>query len=124
MANVTMARNVTRTATIAINTAITATSIEKTGLLRGYLLTPAAWTAGAIGFKVSHDNSTFTILRDETGVPVQITTILTNASRAYTLPPELGACRFFKVWSKHVTAATETDVNQTTARTLTIILAA
>ena len=124
MPNVTMARNVTRTATIAINTAITSTSIEKTGLLRGYILTPAAWTAAAIGFKVSHDNSTFTILRDETGVAVQITTVLTTASRAYTLPPELGACRFFKIWSKHATAATETDINQAAARALTIALAA
>ena len=123
MTNVTMSANKTETVTIIINTAISSAA-NKTGFTRGYVVVPAAWTAAAMGFKVSDDNSTFTILRTSEGVPVQINTILTNGSRAYDIPDEVMAAKFVQLWSKHATAATETDINQTAARTLYVVLAA
>ena len=123
MTNITMSANKTVTATIAKDEA-TSGSVNKQGYTRGYVVVPSAWTDANIGFKVSNDNSTFTILRTSAGAPVQISTILTNGSRAYALPGEVADVRFVQLWSKNTTAGTETDNAQAAARTLYVALAA
>jgi hypothetical protein len=88
----------------------------------GYVHIPTSWTAANLGFQVSDDDSTFIILRDEAGAPVQISGIKTDGARAYALPAEVFGCKHVKLWSKSSTAATETDTNQSGAITLTLVL--
>ncbi len=96
---------------------------DMTGHAGGMVLVPGAWDAANIGFQVSPtSDGTFNILRDESGTPVQISNVLTNGARWYAFPAEVFAARFVKLWSKSATAGTETDVNQTAARSLTVLL--
>jgi hypothetical protein len=89
----------------------------------GMVLVPSAWTAANIGFKVSRlNNGTYNILRDDIGVPVQISTILTSGARWYTLPSELYGAKFVRLWSKSTVSATETDTNQGAERELELLL--
>jgi len=85
----------------------------------GQVITPAAWDAAAIAFKVcSTPDGTFVPLRDQTGALVEITGIVANAAAAYPLPDELFGSLYFKLWSE--TAGV--DTNQTAARALTVTL--
>ncbi len=109
------------TLTIAANAA-TSGSFQFEQYAGGMVIVPSAWTAANIGFQVSEDNSTFVILRDYTGVPVQISGIKTDGGRAYAMPAEMFSARFCKLWSKSTTTSTETDTNQASARSLIILL--
>lgn len=109
-------------ATIASGAAETG-EISMTIYAGGIVITPAAWTAANIGFKVSATSGgTFAILRDYLGAPVQISGIKTDGIRAYQIPDEVFAAGYVKLWSKSTTAATETDTNQAAARSLTVVL--
>ena len=111
------------TLTIGLGLAITSTELDMTHYSGGVVIVPAVWDAANIGFTVSPTSGgTFVILRDYLGTPVQISGIETAGSRAYSLPMEIFACGFIKLWSKSLTTLTETDVNQAANRTLTVIL--
>ena len=84
------------------------------------LMTPAAWTAAAITFDVSADNTTFAPLYDSLGAEVIMSSasIATAAARAFALDP--AACvgwRYVKVRSGVNGAA----VNQGAARSVTLV---
>lgn len=88
----------------------------------GVVIVPSAWTSANIGFYVSDTiDGTYVILRDDSGTPVQISNIKTDGSRAYKLPDDVFGVLFMKLWSKNTTAATETDTNQASTRTLTLV---
>jgi hypothetical protein len=85
--------------------------------------TDASWTDANMGFQVStSETGTYTILRDDTGVPVQISGVVTDTATSYKVPDKIFPGLWVKVWSKHKTAGTVTDVNQSGAETLTITL--
>ena len=109
-------------ATIANGAAIS-DELDITDFSGGIVITPAAWTAANIGIKVAEKGGgTFAILRGVTGTAVQISGVLTTASRAYVLPDEVFACGSIKLWSKNVAAATETDNNQGAERLINVLL--
>jgi hypothetical protein len=110
------------TTTIPINTALSE-PIDMSNFYGGMVLVPAAWDAANIGFKVCEtENGTFVPAKDNVGVPLQITTVVVNAAGAYAMPTSIFTARYVKLWSKHLTAGTETDVNQSAARTLVVML--
>ena len=85
--------------------------------------TDDSWTDANMGFKVSTTEAgTFSILCDDTGVPVQISGVVTNAVTSYKVPDKIFPGLWVKIWSKHKTAATTSDVNQSGDETLTITL--
>lgn len=105
-------------AAIPINTALS-NVINMSDYSGGSILIPAAWTAAAIAFKVCDSaGGTFAPLYNQVGVLVEISGIQTAAVAAYPLPDELFGCLYFKLWSE--TAGS--DTNQTTARSLVVIL--
>jgi hypothetical protein len=109
--------------TIPINTALSE-AFAFGGWEYGQVIVPAEWTAANIGFCVCDTVAgTYVILRDDTGTPVQVSGIKADGSRAYALPAKLAGARFVKLWSKHATAGTETDVNQTAERALVVMKA-
>lgn len=109
-------------ATIAINTAIS-DELDFTDFSGGIVIIPVAWTAANLGIQVAEKGGgTFAILRNATGTPVQISGIKVDGVRAYALPDEVFACSSIKLWSKNAAAATETDTNQTAARSLNVLL--
>ena len=108
--------------TIANNTALS-DAFEMSIFLGASVYVPATWTAANIGFKVSDSLSgTFDIALDKTGVPIQISNVNTGRAGWYSIPIELFANKFVKLWSKNTTAATETDINQGGARAMKIAL--
>jgi hypothetical protein len=84
----------------------------------GLVGVPSAWTAAAIGFKVSDTlGGTYSPLRDESGAIVQISGIITNAAGWYKLPDALRGAMFVKLWSQ----AAGVDTNQAAARSLVVV---
>ena len=107
-------------ASIAINTAIS-NVIPMGDFSGGLVVTPAAWDAAAIAFKVCDTpGGTFVPLRSQTGAIVEITNIVTSAACAYPLPDELFGALFFQIWSESTGAGT--DTNQTASRSLIVTL--
>lgn len=89
----------------------------------GLLNVGSAWTAGNMGFKISDTlDGTYDLALDDTGVPIQITTVNTGRAGWYVIPSKLFPAKYVKVWSKSAVAATETDVNQESARTMKVVL--
>lgn len=90
----------------------------------GMILIPPVWTAANIGFKHSlTEDGTYTMVEHhDSGEPVQISDIPTATSVWKELPPELAGCKWLKLWSKSATAATETNVNQGAARSISYVL--
>ena len=89
-------------------------AFDMTLFASGMVLMPAAWIAANCGFKVCDtEGGTFTLLLDDIGVPVQISTVSTSRAGWYALPDKLFGAHFVQLWSKSATAATETDVSQT-----------
>lgn len=89
----------------------------------GQVYVPSAWTAGNIGFKISDTLAgTYDIALDDTGVPIQISTVNTGRAGWYAIPTKLFPAKYVKLWSKSATAATETDVNQAAARAMKVVL--
>jgi len=111
------------TVTIA-NGAATSGAFDMRYWVSGAVLVPSAWTAANIGFQVCDtETGTFVALKDDTGVPVQISSVTTDTSFWYEFPtPEVFSGHFVKLWSKSTTAATVTNTNQGAARTLTVML--
>ncbi len=84
----------------------------------GNLYMPAAWTAANIGFQIAIDaGGTFYPLYDDTAAIVEIASPAVDT--AYTLPSELFAACFVKLWSQDGAGA---DTNQGAARTVVIEL--
>jgi hypothetical protein len=84
----------------------------------GLVGTPAAWTAAAMGFKVSDSfGGTFSPLRDESGTIVQISGIVADAAGWYKLPDALRGALYVKLWSQ--TAGS--DTNQDADRSLVVV---
>ena len=107
--------------TIAINTAI-GSAVKLEGHEGGYIIMPAAWTAADLAFKVCDtEDGTYAIIRDTAGVAIDIED--PAAGKAHVIPDALfkGAI-WVKPWSKNATPATETDVNQAAARTITFVV--
>ena len=110
--------------TIAINTAITGV-IDVLGYADGAVLIPSAWTDANLGFQMPPDTGTtgtFLALKDESGNPVQISGITTNAAFWYAIPARVFPAATIKLWSKSTTAATVTDTNQGAARSILVVL--
>jgi len=104
--------------------AATSGAIDMRHWVMGMVLVPSAWTAANIGFQVCDtEDGTFVAVKDDTGTPVQISSVTTDASFWYQFPsPDLFAGYFVKLWSKSTTAATVTDTNQGAARALKVLL--
>jgi hypothetical protein len=112
----------TLTLTIANNEALS-TAFNVDDWIGGLVVVPSAWTDANIGFKVAESSDgTYVILCTDAGVPIQISGITTNASKAYKIPTDIFPARWVKLWSKNTTAATTTDNNQGAARTLKVVL--
>lgn len=112
----------TQTVVIANNTAIS-NVITAINQLSGFIIVPAAWTDANIGFKICDtQGGTFVIACDDTGTPIQVSGITTNASKAYRIPSELFPAHYLQLWSKSTTSATITDTNQGAERSLVVIL--
>ena len=110
------------TVTIADGAAISG-AFDLTDFIGGIVIIPDSWTDANMGFKVCETQTgTFVILRDNTGVPVQISGIITNAANAYKIPDDIFPARWVKLWSKNTTAATVTDNNQTGAISPVVML--
>ena len=86
----------------------------------GLVYIPTSWTDANMGFKVSMNGTDYATLYDSTGVPVQISSIVIDAAGVYTMPDDVFAAQYIKLWSKSKTAATLTDVNQSGAITCTV----
>lgn len=84
------------------------------------LMTPSAWTAAAISFDVSMDDSTYGALYDDLGTEVVIpsASIATAAVRSFSLDP-----RNFIGWKyvKVRSGINGTTVNQGAARSVTLV---
>ena len=103
---------------IANGTALS-TPINMAEYAMGQLITPAAWTAAAIAFKVCDTiGGTFVPLRGSTGAIIEITNVV--AAGAFPLPAELLSCQYFKIWSE--TPGAGTDANQGADRLMTVML--
>lgn len=108
--------------TIANNEAVS-DAFNMTDFTLGTVIVPGTWTDANIGFKICNSSGgTFVIACDDTGVPIQISGVTTNASKAYAIPTKLFPNMWVKLWSKNTTAATTTDNNQGGARSLVVIL--
>ena len=91
--------SVTGSVTIA-NGAFLSAEIDMRRYSGGDVYIPAAWTNADIGFHVAHTTAgTFVPLYDDNGNLVQAT-VGAVTSRAYSLPPEVFACRYIKLWSQ------------------------
>jgi hypothetical protein len=89
----------------------------------GMVRIPVSWTTANLGFKVAIDNDdTFYPLRDKTGSPVEIASILASGIRWYSLPVDLFGAKEVKLWSK--STGTESDANQSSDRVLYLMLKA
>ena len=106
-----------RQLTIA-NGAATSDAFEMSNHAGGIILMPAAWTAASIGFKVSDSpTGAYYPLYDANGSLVQISG--PAASQAHTIPAEVFAAAWVKLWSQDGSA---NDANQSAPRTLGVIL--
>jgi hypothetical protein len=101
------------------NNAALGEAVDMRNYAGGFLSVPDSWSDANIGFKVcSTKDGTFTVAKDDAGAPIQISGVNTTTGARYYLPEKLFGAHFVKPWSKHKTAATETDVNQTGAKVL------
>jgi len=107
--------------TIAINTALGG-AVKLEGCEGGYIIMSAAWTAADLSFKVCDtEDGTYVIIRDTAGAVIDIED--PAATKAHVIPDALfKGVIWVKPWSKNATPATETDVNQAAARTLTFVV--
>ena len=105
-------------ATIASGAAVSG-EIDLRGFIQGSIITPSAWTAGAITFLVSDvSGGTFVPCRDSYGNELSITNVATGAANSYAIPQEVLSHRYIKLQS----GVTGTTVNQAAARSLKVIL--
>lgn len=87
------------------------------------VIIPTSWTDANMGFKVCDTpTGTFVPLKTDAGVPVQISSITTDAAYGYKIPNDIFPARWVKLWSKSTTAATVTDTNQSGAISITVML--
>lgn len=108
--------------TIVSGTALSE-AFDMTPFVGGQVYVPSTWTPGNVGFYTSDEFAgSYVVAKDDVGVPVQITTIATGSASAYFIPTELFPSRYVKLWSKSTTQATETSVNQATARAMKVVL--
>lgn len=109
-----------KTASIANNESLSGGVDGGEGRALVGLQTPAAWTAAAITFDVSTDNTTFVPLFDSIGAEVIVpsASIATNAARGFALDPAaFVGWRYVKVRS----GINGTVVAQGAARSVTLI---
>jgi len=108
--------------TIANNAALS-DAFDMSRYLGGLVSVPGTWTAANIGFYVCDTLAgTYVPALDDTGVPIQISTVNTGRAGMYAIPSKLFPAMFVKLWSKNATAATETDINQAGARAMKVLL--
>lgn len=89
----------------------------------GFVVVPTAWDDANIGFKICPTyDGTYVIAKDDTGVPIQISGIVVDASYYYQIPTDLFGATWCKLWSKHKTAATVSNVAQTADRAMIVVL--
>lgn len=104
------------TATIAINTSLSAAVDLGAGQSLVGIQVPAAWTAAPVSLQVSADNVTYTPLYNSDGALVQ--QAAPAVSSGYNLPPsEMVGWRYVKIQS----GIPGTWVNQTAARTIGLV---
>ena len=105
--------------TLIANGQALSTPVQMADFDSGSIITPAAWTAAAIAFKVCDTlGGAYVPLRGSTGAIVEITNVV--ASAAFPLPAELHSAQYFKIWSE--TAGAGTDTNQGADRVMTVML--
>jgi hypothetical protein len=102
------------TATIAINTSLSAAVFIGGEFSLVGILYPAAWTAAGLSFQVSFDGVTYHVLRDDAGT--EITKGVTAGQFRYLDPTEFMSAIYLKLQS----GTSGTPVNQLAARTLTL----
>jgi hypothetical protein len=106
----------TKTVTIAKDGALS-TAFDARALTEVWLVTPAAWTAAVLGFKVCPTvDGTFAPLYDAAGALVGETLA---ASATQPVPAGVVGAGFVKLWSRDAGGA---DVGQAAARSFTVIM--
>lgn len=110
------------TVTIA-SSAATSTAFQLYGYRIVGIYTPSAWTAADISFEVSKDGSTWVKVVGNDGALVKLTGVATGAAEFNVVPELLDF--FTNEWCRVVSTntASEADVNQDAARSLTLVLA-
>ena len=81
------------------------------------VLLPSVWTAAAVTFQVSDDNSTFFNLQDTSG-EIASASIGTAGAAVSVQPSDFAGYRFVKVRS----GTSDTAVNQAAARTIKLVV--
>jgi len=104
-------------ATISSSTALS-DAIDKIGLVGGSIQFPAAWTAASLAFQVSNDGSNFYPLKDQSGNLVELSSLPTSAGEGRSLPDDLWAFQYFKLWSE----TSGSNVNQSSDRIFVVNL--
>jgi hypothetical protein len=106
----------TRVITIAKDAALSG-AFDARALTEAWLVTPAAWTAAVLGFKVCPTvDGTFASLYDAAGALVGETLAV---SATQPVPAGIVGAGFVKLWSRN---AGGDDVGQAAARTFTVIM--
>ena len=107
----------TQSMTIA-NAAALSDAFDMRDYAGGNLYMPAAWTAASIGFHIAVDKAgTYYPFYDNTATIVEIAGPAVD--QAYTLPKELFAAQFVKLWSQDGAGS---GTNQGAARTIVVEL--
>lgn len=110
----------TITATIA-NAASLSGEIDLEGFKLAAIIMPAAWDAANLTFQASDvSGGTFQNVFDDAGTETTVTAAVSRSIGMDAAMPELAAFRFLKIRS----GTSALPVNQTAARTLTLVLKA
>jgi hypothetical protein len=89
----------------------------------GMVHMPSGWTSANLGFKVSQRlTGEYDVLKDKSGVPLQISTVSTSGAGWYVMPEEVFSMLYVKLWSKATNAGTIADVPQGADRPLVVAL--
>lgn len=112
-------RTAVSTLTIEATEAVTDDVLDFRAFASGIIMMPDEWTAADIGFRVCDTaDGTFLPLYNEEGDLVQIAS--PQEDRAYSLPPEVFAAHYVRLWSQDAGA----DEAQAAERVITLTLKA
>lgn len=108
--------------TIAISTAVSS-AFQLYGYRIVGIYTPSAWTAADISFEVHKGDGTWVKVVGNDGALVKLTGVATGAAEFNMVPEILDFFTNEQCRIVSTNTASEADVNQDAARTLTVVLA-
>jgi len=107
---------VVKSAVIAKNTSLSG-AVDIGGCKYLGISMPAAWDAASLTFQVSHDGTTYQNLYNDSGVEVSVTAAASRNIALDVVALDLAPWQYVKIRSGTAASA----VNQTAARTLTVV---